>query len=82
MIEIVKFLNQVEMNIMPFLEKAVIPEKYKKIEQAIANARLQGEETKLIHYLGKREGMPVHYLQIDFIGHDSLYVVVEQDELR
>ena len=83
MIEISKLLNKVDMNVMEFLERAVIPKKFNTIKNAITQAGLWGEETSLIHYLGKREdNTPIHYIQIDFIDHDSLYVVVELEELK
>jgi len=81
MIEITQVLNQVDMNIMEFIEKAVIPKKYNKIKNAITQAGLWGEEKKLTHYLGKREDESfVDYMQIDFNDHESLYIVLEADE--
>lgn len=83
MIEITKVLNKVDINIMEFLELALIPKKFNTIKNAITQAGLWGDETSLIHYLGKREDESIiHYLQIDFIDHESLYVVVELEELR
>jgi hypothetical protein len=82
-IEIVKLLNKVDMNVLPFLERALIPKKYDTIKNAITQAGLWGDEIAVAHYLGKREDdSVVHYLQIDFTDHDSLYVVVEQNELQ
>jgi hypothetical protein len=83
MIEIVRVLNQVDMNIMEFMEKAIKPNKYNKIKNAITQAGLWDEQTKLTHYLGKREDESfVDYMQLDFNNHESLYIVVENDELR
>lgn len=83
MIEVIKLLNHVEMNIMEFLHKAVKIDKYNRIANAITQQGLWGDEIGLYHYLGKREDESiVHYLQIDFKEHDSLYIVVEQDELQ
>ena len=83
MIEITKTLNHVDMNIMEFLHKAVKIDKYNRIANAITQQGLWGDETALTHYLGKRDDESiVHYLQIDFKEHDSLYIVVEQDELQ
>jgi len=82
MIEITKRLNEADTNIMEFLRTLVHIRKYNKIQNAITQAGLWGDELKVTHYLGKREGdEPVHYLQIDFKDHESLYVVVEVDEL-
>ena len=81
MIEITQVVNQVDMNIMEFMEKAIKPEKYNKIKNAITQAGLWGEETKLTHYLGKREDESfVDYLQLDFKDHESLYIVLEANE--
>lgn len=83
MIEITQVLNQVDMNIMEFLDRALIKKKYNKIKNTITQAGLWGDETTLTHYLGKRDDESIiHYLQIDFIDHESLYVVVELEELR
>lgn len=81
-IEIVKVLNQVDMNIMPFLHNALADDKFYKIQNTLIKHSLFGKERLLTHYLGKRDNEHVHYIQIDFPDHDSLYVVVETDELR
>ena len=82
MIEIVRELNKADTNIMEFLKALLAVRKYNKVQNAITQAGLWGDELKATHYLGKREDeTPVHYLQIDFKDHDSLYVVVEVDEL-
>lgn len=82
MIEITKKLNEADTNVMEFIKTLVNIRKYSKIQNAITQAGLWGDELKATHYLGKREDdEPVHYLQIDFKDHDSLYVVVEVDEI-
>jgi len=82
MIEITKKLNEADTNIMEFIKMLVNIRKYNKIQNAITQAGLWGDELKATHYLGKREDDElVHYLQIDFKDHDSLYVVVEVEEL-
>ena len=82
MIEITKKLNEADTNVMEFIKTLVNIRKYSKIQNAITQAGLWGDELKATHYLGKREDeQPVHYLQIDFKDHDSLYVVVEVDEI-
>lgn len=83
MIEITKLVNQVDTNIMEFLHRGLQDDKYNKIANAITQQGLWGDETGLHHYLGKREDDSiVHYMQIDFKAHESLYIVVEQEELR
>ena len=82
MIQITKKLNEADTNIMEYIKGLVKVRKYNKIQNAITQAGLWGDELKATHYLGKREDDSlVHYLQIDFIDHESLYVVVEVDEI-
>jgi hypothetical protein len=82
MIEITKTLNHVDMNIMPYLKNLIVDEKYYKIQNAMIKNSVLGTEKALTHYLGKRDDeTPVHYIQIDFKAHDSLYVVIETDEV-
>jgi hypothetical protein len=82
-LEITGLITKVDMNILPYLKQRLIDSKYSLIEGAMYDNGLQDSIKGLSHYVGKREDDSViHYLQIDFTDHESLYVVVEQDELR
>lgn len=81
-IEITRTLNKVDMNVMPYLKNLIVDEKYYKIQNAMIKHSVLGTEKALTHYLGVRDDeTPVHYVQIDFKAHDSLYVVIETDEV-
>lgn len=83
MIEITGLITSIDMNILPYLKQRLIDSKYALIEGAIHDNGLHDSIKGLSHYTGKREdNSGVHYIQVDFTDHDSLYVVVEQDELR
>jgi hypothetical protein len=81
-IEIIKPLNHVDMNIIPYLKNTLVEDKFYKIQNAMIKESVLGTEKALIHYLGKRDDDTlVHYIQIDFKAHDSLYVVIENNEV-
>jgi hypothetical protein len=85
MIENIRTIQKVDENILPFIQRAVKPHKYNKLQNFMTEHGVWGEETYVIYHQGTRENTTdtVYIFQIGFNeNQEDLWFVVEEEELK
>lgn len=85
MIENIQTIQKIDQNILPFIQAAIKPKKYQKLQNFMVEHGVWGEETYAVYHKGTRENTneTVYLFQIGFNeNQEDLWFVVEEEELK